>query len=483
MALSIQFSERNTLYPNQIFLISSDSLPAEAALLPDEEAYVNQQRQGAKKKDWIAINRYSGWIYIVFVKPEENASSRLEQCRRNAGNILGQLNASGTESACLNSFGAQTEEMLAFAEGMALANYQFLKYLKDSSEKQNSFKMLFVEQTPVLTAQMLSQLNIQIEATLWARDLVNEPLNKLNAVDLAQIISEKLRSVGGKAEIFNKKKIESLKMGGLLSVNLGSVDPPTFTILEWKPENAVNDQAVVLVGKGVVYDTGGMSLKPSNSMDTMKCDMSGSAAVAGAIYAAAKAKLPVYIIALVPATDNRVNGNAYVPGDIITMFDGTTVEVLNTDAEGRLILADALAYAKKFDPKLVINFATLTGAASRAIGHQGIVAMQVKAKEEFGQLSIAGDEVYERLVEFPMWDEYKEQIKSEIADLKNIGGPEAGMITAGKFLEHFTDYPFIHLDIAGPAFISKRDGYRSYGGTGVGVRLMFSFLNHMAEKK
>ncbi len=483
MALSIQFSERNTLYHNQIFLISSDALPAEAAILPEEEAYVNQQRQGVKKKDWIAINRYSGWIYLVFVKQEENTSKRLEQCRRNAVNILGQLNTSGTESACLRSHGAQTEEILAFAEGMALANYQFLKYLKDSSEKQNSFKTLFVEHSASLTTQLLNHLNIQIEATLWARDLVNEPLNKLNAVDLAQIISEKLRSVGGKAEIFNKKKIESLKMGGLLSVNLGSIDPPTFTILEWKPDNAVNNQAVVLVGKGVVYDTGGMSLKPSNSMDTMKCDMSGSAAVAAAIYAAAKAKLPVYLIALVPATDNRVNGNAYVPGDVITMFDGTTVEVLNTDAEGRLILADALAYAKKYDPQLVINFATLTGAASRAIGHQGIVAMQVKAKEPFVQLSIAGEEVYERLVEFPMWDEYKEQIKSEIADLKNIGGPEAGMITAGKFLEHFTDYPFIHLDIAGPAFISKRDGYRSFGGTGVGVRLMFSFLSHMAEKK
>jgi leucyl aminopeptidase len=482
MPPAIQFIEKTNFSSTQIYLINSEALPSEANLLPEEESWINQQRQGTKKKDWIAINRFPGWIFLVFVKNEEDESKRLEQLRRNAVNVLGQLNNNGCESASLMGIGVEANEIIAFAEGMALSNYQFLKYLKEPSEKLNSFKELFISKETI-SEEMLSRLNIQIEATLWARDLVNEPLNKLNAVDLAEKISEKLRSVGGKAEIFNKKKIEALKMGGLLSVNLGSIDPPTFTILEWKPENAINEQPVILVGKGVVYDTGGMSLKPSNSMDTMKCDMAGSAAVSAAIYAAAKAGLPLYIIALVPATDNRVNGNAYVPGDVITMFDGTTVEVLNTDAEGRLILADALAYAKKFDPRLVVNFATLTGAASRAIGHQGIVAMQVKAKKQYEELALAGNKVYERLVEFPMWDEYKEQIKSEIADLKNIGGPEAGMITAGKFLEHFTDYPFIHLDIAGPAFITKRDGYRTYGGTGVGVRLMFSFLSQMTDHK
>jgi leucyl aminopeptidase len=282
--------------------------------------------------------------------------------------------------------------------------------------------------------------------------------------------------VGAKAEVFNKQKIEALKMGGLLSVNKGSIDPPTFTILEWKPDNAVNTKPVILVGKGVVYDTGGLSLKPSNAMDTMKCDMAGAAVVSASIFALAKAKIPLHVMALVPATDNRPDGNAYVPGDVITMFDGTTVEVLNTDAEGRLILADALSYAKKFEPELVLNFATLTGAASRAIGSQGIVAMEVKATELFCKLAESGDAVNERLVKFPMWDEYREQLNSEIADLKNIGGPEAGAITAGKFLEHFTDYPFVHFDIAGPAYIEKRDNYRGIGGTGIGVRLIFDFL-------
>jgi leucyl aminopeptidase len=218
-------------------------------------------------------------------------------------------------------------------------------------------------------------------------------------------------------------------------------------------------------------------------MDTMKCDMAGSAAVSAIIAAAAKQNLPLHLIALVPATDNRVDGNAFVPGDVITISDGTTVEVLNTDAEGRLLLADALTYARKFDPELVITYATLTGAASRAIGSQGIVAMQAKAESAFSTLIQSGLTVHERIAAFPMWDEYKDQLKSEIADLKNIGGAEAGMITAGKFLEHFTTYPFIHLDIAGTAFLEKRDSYRGLGGTGSGIRLTLDFLYQRAAAK
>lgn len=319
-----------------------------------------------------------------------------------------------------------------------------------------------------------------IEAVYHARDMVNEPVQYLTAPQFSKEFIALGHEAGFKVEVFNKKKIESLKMGGLLAVNRGSIDPPTFSIMEWKPKNVVNKKPYVFVGKGVVYDTGGLSLKPSNSMDTMKSDMGGGATVAGAIYAIAKAKLPVHVIALVPATDNRPDGNAYTPGDVITMFDGTTVEVLNTDAEGRMILADALSYAKKYNPELVIDAATLTGAAARAIGPNAIVGMQVKSETEFLELQKAGQRVHERIVEFPMWDEYNDMIKSEIADLKNIGGADAGAITAGKFLEHFTDYPYIHLDIAGPAFLSKKDKYRTVGGTGVGVRLLYEFIKSKA---
>ena len=235
----------------------------------------------------------------------------------------------------------------------------------------------------------------------------------------------------------------------------------------------------MIVGKGVVYDTGGLSLKPSNFMDTMKCDMAGAAAVVGTFCALADDNVPAWVIGLIPATDNRPGGNAITPGDVIEISDGTSVEVLNTDAEGRLILADALHYAKKYDPKLVIDLATLTGSASRAIGPNAIVAMGNAGDEIWNDLVDSGNRTHERLVQFPFWDEYSELLKSDVADLKNIGGAEAGMITAGKFLEHFTNYPYIHLDIAGPAFLTSPHGYYGKGGTGIGVRLLHDFFSNM----
>jgi leucyl aminopeptidase len=268
-------------------------------------------------------------------------------------------------------------------------------------------------------------------------------------------------------------------MGGLLAVNRGSQRPPTFNILEYKPANALNKQPIVLVGKAVVYDTGGLSLKPTpGSMDSMKCDMAGGAAMGATMYAIAKNKLPIHVVALVPATDNRPGEDAYVPGDVITMYNGMTVEVLNTDAEGRLILADALHYAKKYKPELVIDMATLTGSAVLAIGSVGSVIMGTAADETFKALQNSGEATYERLVHFPFWEEYGDMIKSHIADLKNIGGREAGSITAGKFLEHFVDYPWIHVDIAGPAFLDAESSYRSKHGTGVGVRLLYNFFKN-----
>ena len=213
-------------------------------------------------------------------------------------------------------------------------------------------------------------------------------------------------------------------------------------------------------------------------MDFMKCDMAGAAAVGGALYAAAKARLPIHLIGLVPSTDNRPGGNAYVPGDVIKMYSGKTVEVLNTDAEGRMLLADALHYAKRYKPELVIDLATLTGAAAAAIGPLGIVAMGTAGRPAMDALAESGHAVHERIAELPFWPEYGEEIKSEIADIKNVGGGFGGAITAGKFLEHFTDYPWIHLDIAGPAYLHAPNAYRTRFGTGVGVRLLYHFLKN-----
>jgi leucyl aminopeptidase len=325
----------------------------------------------------------------------------------------------------------------------------------------------------------VNDLNAVLQATIIARNLVNEPANFLTATQLGKEFRKMGREAGFNVEVLNKSKITSLKMGGLLAVNLGSIEPPTFSIMEYKPAKAKNKKPVILVGKGVVYDTGGVSLKPTaNSMDMMKCDMAGSAAVAGAMYAIAKAKLPVHVIALVPATDNRPGENAYVPGDVITMYNGMTVEMLNADAEGRMILADALAYAKKYNPELVMDFATLTGAAVAAIGTSGIVAMGTADENTKNKIKASGEKTFERIAEMPFWDDYDELIKSDIADMKNLGGPYAGAITAGKFLARYIDYPWMHFDIAGPAFLTARDSYRIKGGTGVGVRLLFDYFKN-----
>ena len=382
----------------------------------------------------------------------------------------------GEEKVKIINGGVSPEETIAFAEGLALTNYQFLKYKTGENRKEASLKTLELVDSELQDHHILNLENL-VQAVYIARDLVNEPLSFLTASQLSAEFEEMSKEAGFSVEVFNKKKIESLKMGGLLAVNKGSVDPPTFSILTYHPEGAINQNPIVLVGKGVVYDTGGLSLKPTHdSMDYMKCDMGGAAAVAGAVYAAAKNNLPLWIIGLVPATDNRPDGNAYVPGDVVTMYDGTTVEVLNTDAEGRMILADALSYAKQYDPEVVIELSTLTGSAHAAVDKFGIVGMGNAGPDTMNNLKQSGDYTSERIAEFPFWDEYNEQLKSEIADLKNIGGRYAGAITAGKFLEHFTDYPYIHMDIAGPSFNKTLFNYRGKGGSGVGVRVLFNYL-------
>ena len=357
------------------------------------------------------------------------------------------------------------ELLTAQAEAAALANYQFLVY--KTEKKENTVAQVSLLGSGAAAKAAVAKGAKLAEATAISRDLVNEPVITLTAPEMAKRIQKLGKRFGFKVEVFNKAKIQSLKMGGLLAVNYGSPLPPTFSILEWKPKKAKNKQPIVLVGKGVVYDTGGLSLKPTaGSMDLMKCDMAGAAAVIGALCGVASLDLPYHVVGLVPATDNRPGQNAYTPGDVITMYDGTTVEVLNTDAEGRLLLADALGYAKKYKPGLVIDLATLTGAAVIALGYQGSMMCSTADESVKADMKAAGERTYERVVEFPVWEEYHEQLKSDIADLRNIGGKPAGSITAAKFLQHFTDYPWIHLDIAGPAFLPAADSYRSKNGTG-----------------
>jgi leucyl aminopeptidase len=400
----------------------------------------------------------------------------LEKIRKAGAEICQTLQKAKANLAFVHSQGLPSKKVSAFAEGLLLASYRFEKY---KSKASGGLQELHLEEGSLPETEV-KRLRILTESVALTRDLVNEPASHLNAQQLSDIFKEQGKSAGFEVEVLEENKIQALKMGGLLGVNQGSDIPPTFSILEYKPKKAKNSKPIILVGKGVVYDTGGHSLKTSSGMETMKCDMAGAATVLGVMSAASRMKLPLHLIGLVPATDNRISAAAVSPGDIITISNGTTVEVLNTDAEGRLILADALVFAKRYQPELVLDFATLTGAAARAIGKEGFVYMGTAGEEVKSKIRQAQDAVYERGVEFPLWDEYAEQIKSPIADLKNIGGPEAGAITAGKFLQHFTDYPWIHFDIAGTAFNEGGPlGYIPKGGTGNPLRMLVSWLQSL----
>lgn len=418
-----------------------------------------------KEEAWIVYGE-ENWLIAVSVNPETESKR-----------VLGASVYTLMEKENLRSLSAEgleawsMEERYAFIEGMVLCSYRFDKYKKERKE----YTAVAYFPDAVLPAAMLEELNHLLRGIALTRDLVNEPVNHLDAVQLSRFIEAAGGEFGFETEIFHKEEIERFGMGGLLAVNRGSETPPTFNVLKYKPANAVNPKPLVLVGKGVTFDTGGYSLKVGGVMSNMKSDMAGGGAVLGILSAIAASRLPYYVVGLIPATDNKISANALVVDDIITMMDGTTVEIQNTDAEGRLILADALAYARQFDPELVIDMATLTGAASAITGPFGI-AMAGNDPAAMEKLAESGDKVYERLFRLPFWKEYRELLKSEVADLKNIGGPVGGASTAGKFLEHFTAYPWIHLDIAGVAFSKESKAYRKTGATAVPVRLLYDFI-------
>ncbi len=366
-----------------------------------------------------------------------------------------------------------------WAEALAvtpyLSNYEFNRY-KTEVKNPNTLQTVEVLTDAPNFAEETTTAEILGAAVTHARDMVNEPPNVMTAAELARQAEEAGKKYGFSVEVLQKAQIESLRMGGLLAVNRGSAHPPVFIVMEYGPQD---QKPVVLVGKGVVFDSGGLSLKPTlNSMDQMKSDMAGAATVIGLMSAAAAAKLPVRLVGLVPATDNRPGHDAYTPCDVVTISDGTTVEVLNTDAEGRMILADALVYAQKYEPKLVMDFATLTGAACVALGSQAAAWFSTADASDNQKLLAAAEKTYERVVAMPLWEEYQEQLKSDVADLKNVGGPYGGAVTAAKFLQRFVKYPWMHFDVAPTAFLDKAQSYRPKGATGYGVRLIFEFLKN-----
>lgn len=472
---SVSVKSSRSLSGTHVWVLASGS-PWPAKELGPKPTWLEEDRKDGEKIVCLA----GAESRVLVVRTEKAVTGNQKESLRKLGNEAGQAALKlGWQKVQAAAIGLDAEAQLLFSEGLVLGSYRFDKYRSRPGKFLREWQWV----SGSLDKKELSAATAVWEAVALARNLVNEPAGYLSTKKFAEIIEKTGKEDGFDVDILGKNKIQSLKMGGLLGVNQGSDAPPAFAIMEHRHRQAVNKKPLVLVGKGVVYDTGGHSLKTSGGMEAMKCDMAGAATVLALMSAVARLKLPLHVIGLVPLTDNRLSAAALSPGDIITISDGTTVEVLNTDAEGRLILADALVFARKYKPDLVLDFATLTGAAARAIGKEGLVFMGTAGSSVKSSLREAQDATYERGVEFPLWDEYGEQIKSPVADLKNIGGAEAGAITAGKFLQHFTDYPWIHFDIAGPAFYDGAAvGYIPKGGTGFGVRLILEFLRKRASR-
>jgi leucyl aminopeptidase len=368
----------------------------------------------------------------------------------------------------------------AVAEGALLSLYQMNEFrTKDLEEIKDVEAVTFW--APDGGDQDAIAAGVQTAKALWesitlVRNLVARPGNVVTATVLADEAQRELSAVGVKVTSYDKAQLTQMKFGGLLSVNQGSVEEPRFIVMEWNGGKA-GEAPIAIVGKGVTFDTGGISIKPSEGMDKMKYDMAGAAATIGIMRSVAALKLPLNVVGLVPATDNMPSGNAIKPGDVITSYSGQTVEVLNTDAEGRLILMDAITYAvKDLKAKAVIDMATLTGACLVALGTEAIGVLG-NNQELVDRFLVAGDKTGDRGWQMPMWKEYNDMLRSDIADMKNIGGREAGTITAACFLGRFAgETPWVHLDIAGTAWTEKDKPYRPKGPTATPVRAIVELL-------
>lgn len=370
----------------------------------------------------------------------------------------------------------------AIYEGLILADYKFDKYKSD--RKESSLKEAYIvavkEEDLERAKEALEEGKVLVEATILARDLVNEPANVLYPKELGKRAKKAGEEYGFEVEVFDEDKIEELGMKAFLEVAKGSERAPRFIVMRYFGDKENQEEILGLVGKGLTYDAGGYSIKPTDGMVTMKSDMGGSAAVIGAMSAIAKMKLKINVVAVVAACENMISGRSYKPGDIISSMAGKTIEVLNTDAEGRLTLVDAVHYViEKEKATNVIDIATLTGAVLVALGTD-VTGVVTNNQEFYKELEKASEISGEKVWQLPAFDEYKKLIKSDIADLKNIGGRYAGSITAGLFIGEFVqDKPWLHLDIAGTAWSEKENDYISKGGTGAGVRTLY----YLAKKR
>jgi leucyl aminopeptidase len=429
-------------------------------------------------------------VLVGLGNPDQLTLEGLRQAAGSAGQYTRNLGAStmattidGTERAHISP----SDAAQAVVEGMILALYRFDKFKTEENGRQDLSVVRLVANTrdQVKVIQQGAEIGrILGESANFARSLVNHPANEMTPTVLAEQARQMAKECHLKCEILDRKDLEKLGMGLFLGVAQGSEQPPKFIIIEHRGGNRAQGN-IVCVGKGITFDSGGISIKSAEGMERMKYDMSGGAAVIGALRAAALLKVPLNIIGLIPATENLPSGKATKPGDVHRAMNGKTAEIINTDAEGRLILGDALAYAARYKPIACIDLATLTGACVVALGHEAIGMMgNTEGEALMDRLRRAGTYTGERVWQLPLWDEYLEQVKSDVADVKNVGmGRAAGAIAGAAFLVKFVDgYPWVHLDIAGTAWADREQPYKPKGGTGVGVRLLTQVLLDWHQK-
>ncbi len=394
---------------------------------------------------------------------------------RRAGAVLAKRasRVASVATTLLDAVGPDVEPALAaqaFAEGVSLGSYQFLRYKSDGKSSKLQ-RVLVIGAADAKVRAGLARGARVAEAVAWARDLVNEPAAAKAPADVAELAKTVARTSGLKAKVYAGEQLVRARMGGVIGVGEGSERPPRFLRLEYAPPGS--RATLALVGKGVVFDSGGLSLKTAGGMETMKTDMSGAAAVIAAMSTLRDLGVKNRVIGYVPLVENMPSGSAMRPGDVLTMRNGKTVEVLNTDAEGRLILADALALASEEGADAIIDLATLTGAVVMALGDK-VAGLMGTDDAWVAQVREAAERAGERLWQLPLPEEYRRNLDSEIADLRNVSSaPGAGTLTAGLFLKEFAgEKPWAHLDIAGTARSSADDAETSKGGTGYGVRTL-----------
>jgi leucyl aminopeptidase len=430
------------------------------------------------------LPRGASWALIVGLGKSQQLS--LERMRQFAGTTAKAARARGFAHLALpvlreRSIGSPSDVAQALTEGVRLGLYRYdrLRQLPKHEQSQRVDAATLVVERPSDIAparRAVEKGEVLAEAVSLARDLINGPSNLVTPTYLANTAREIARRHRLTCTVIPFARLKRLGFGGIVGVAQGSNHPAQFIVLDYNPRAK---KTFALCGKGITFDSGGISIKPSAKMEQMKYDMSGAAAVLGTIQAAARLKLPFRVVGIIAATENLPSGTAQKPGDVLKTLSGKTVEVINTDAEGRLVLSDCLHYAKRYKPECVVDLATLTGACVVALGAEA-VGLMTKDERLAARISQAGKETYERVWRLPLWDEYREQLTSDVADIKNVTDTgQAGTITAAKFLEEFAQgLPWAHLDIAGTAWTDKEKPYVPKGAVGIGVRLLINLMEH-----